>query len=213
MTTDDELRRAVQKFWSGREGGTQAAAHDKEFLRLVAVDLEGLGWPGHVSSHAGDPKALVSGHFRPAKSWDIVCRDGSGKPRICVEFKSQVDSYGNNENNRYEEALGSGLDVRARHGEHVALGFFLVLCEEEQTTRPTRERAPDLDPAFSGSSHVDRREIFARRITEFQINDMPFYDAAAILLVHRDGTFRTLNDPKLDPRTFAERLARAAGKP
>jgi len=191
-------------------GGTQSAVHDKAFLRLIARDLEDLGWPGHVASHAGDPLALVPGFFRAAKSWDVVCRDADLAARICVEFKSQVGSYGNNENNRYEEALGSGLDVRALHGKRIALGFFLVLCEEDGTTRPTRERAPELDPISRGSSHVDRRGIFAKRITEFKVNNMPFYDAAAILLVHRDGTYRTLDDIDLDPRTFAELLAMAA---
>jgi hypothetical protein len=210
VITDRELAQAVAEFWSGRQGGTQSAVHDKAFLRLIARDLDELGWPGHVAGYAGDPFALVPGYFRAAKSWDVVCRDADNAPRICVEFKSQVGSYGNNENNRYEEALGSGLDVRALHGKRVALGFFLVLCEEEGTTRPTRERALNLDPVFRGSSHVDRRGIFAKRITEFKVNDMPFYDAAAILLVHRDGTYRALDDIELDPKTFAERLATAA---
>lgn len=210
MIGEDEFQLAVAEFWSGRQGGTQSATHDKAFLALIARELESLGWPGHVATHAGDRAALVAGYFRPAKSWDIVCRDSQDRPKICVEFKSQVDSYGNNENNRYEEALGSGLDVRAQHGEQVAIGFFLVLCEEEATTRPTRDRSENVDPTFRNTSHVDRRGIFARRITSFRVNEMPFYDAAAVLLVHRDGTFRILDDAELDPRTFAERLAEVA---
>lgn len=207
MITDEELSAAVATFWNSRKAGTQAAHHDRAFLELLARELTELGWPAHISRYPSDPGALVGGYFRPAKAWDIVCRDEQGFPRICVEFKSQVDSYGNNENNRYEEALGSGIDARAGHGDRLRLGFFLVLCEEEATVRPTRERLAYGDPLFTGSSHIDRRAIFARRLVSFRVNDMPFYDAAALLLVRRDGTFRSLDDPTIDVRTFAARLA------
>ncbi len=211
MISDEELTQAVTSFWAGRVSGTQAAAHDKAFLSLLARDFSDLGWNPHVARSANDVEALVSGHFRPAKTWDIVCRGAQGLPRICVEFKSQVDSYGNNENNRYEEALGSGLDARARHGREIALGFLLVLCEEDATTRPTRDRlAAGTDEAFMSSSHASRREEFARRIVAFRINDLPFYDAAAVLLVRRDGTYRLPTDPDLDIRSFAARLSGAA---
>ncbi len=211
MITDAELTEAVRAFWGSRVGGTQSAGHDKAFLELIGRELTLLGWPSHISTYASDPGAIVAGHFRPAKSWDIVCRDEAGAVRVCVEFKSQVDSYGNNENNRYEEALGSGLDLRARYGEDIALGFVFVLCEEPATRRPTRDRLPEVDPVFAGSSHADRREIFARRITEFRLNNLPFYDAAAVLMVGRDGSYRMPADLDLDIRSFAERLVRPIG--
>jgi hypothetical protein len=116
VIAEQALAAAVAQFWRSRASGTQAARHDKALLELVAADLGGLGWDTHIARYANDPRAVVGGHFRPAKSWDIVCRTPGGDPRILVEFKSQVDSYGNNENNRYEEALGSGLDARARFG-------------------------------------------------------------------------------------------------
>ncbi len=209
MITEGDLSTAVAEFWAARETGTQSGRHDKAFLNLIARELEALGVRPHVATHAGDREAVVPGHFRAAKSWDIVCRDSAGEVRACIEFKSQVDSYGNNENNRYEEALGSGLDVRASHGKDVALGFVFVLCDEQATTRPTRDRAEGLDPAFAQTSHVDRRRTFLNRITDFRLNEMPFYDAAAMLLVTRAGSFRDLGDSNLDIRTFAERLMRA----
>lgn len=211
MISDEELAAAVAAFWASRAAGTQSAGHDKAFLELLARELGELGWPAHISRYASDPGALVGGYFRPAKAWDIVCRDSAGVPRICIEFKSQVDSYGNNENNRYEEALGSGIDARAGHGARLTLGFFLVLCEEDATLRPTRERIGDGDPVFTRSSHIDRRAIFARRLVVFRVNDMPFYDAAALLLVRRDGSFRSLDDSTIDVKTFAERLVESAG--
>lgn len=208
--SDAEIATAVQAFWSSRTGGTQSAKHDKAFLQLISDELAELGWPAHVATHPGDRLALVAGHFRVAKSWDIVCRDAENQPRICVEFKSQVDSYGNNENNRYEEALGSGLDIRARNGVRPALGFVLVICDEDATRRPTRDRLPDLDPKFSRTSHIDRRKIFAERIVEYELNGRALYDAAALLLVRRDGTFEHPDNPELWLANFPDKLARAA---
>src|SRR3990170_8977607 len=153
--TDEEISAAVNEFWAGRLSGTQAARHDKAFLNLIERELEHLGWPGHVAQYFGDRLAVVAGHFRVAKSWDIVCRDAAGVPRICVEFKSQVDSYGNNENNRYEEALGSGLDIRAKHGSDTVLGFVFVICDEQASRSVTPTRVAEPDPAFENSSHID----------------------------------------------------------
>ncbi len=206
MISDNAISQAVNAFWSGRTGGTQAAIHDKAFLGLIAEDLEHLGLSPHVAAGISDTGARIGGFFRSSKSWDIVCRDPQGQLRVAVEFKSQVDSYGNNENNRYEEALGSGLDARARYGATVALGFVFVLCDEEATARLTRLRHEEIAPEFRETSHAQRREIFARRLTEFTMNEMSFYDAAAILLVSRDGRHTHPEDPELDIRTFADRL-------
>lgn len=208
--TDEEIAVAVNEFWAGRLSGTQAARHDKAFLNLIARELEHLGWPGHVAQYFGDRLAVVAGHFRVAKSWDIVCRDAAGIPKICVEFKSQVDSYGNNENNRYEEALGSGLDVRAKLGADTVLGFVYVICDEPPSRAITRDRLPDLDPVFSNSSHIDRRRVFSERIVEYKLNGNSLYDAAALLLVSRDGTFEHPDNANLRLVNFPDKLAKAA---
>jgi hypothetical protein len=206
MISDEAIAEAVATFWSGRIQGTQTAVHDRAFLELIAGDLTAKGYAPHVAQGISDAAARIGGYFRASKSWDIVCRDDEGRLSVAIEFKSQVDSYGNNENNRYEEALGSGLDARARYGHAVLLGFVLVLCDEEATTRPTTMVHDEIHPEFRRTSHVDRRALFARRLTGFRVNQMPFYDAAAILLVSRDGAHRHLDDPALDLRTFADRL-------
>ncbi len=206
MITDKELSAAIASFWSGRTGGTQAAVHDKAFLQLIATELERYSLTPHVAEGVSDSAARIGGFFRGSKSWDVVCRDPSGELRVAIEFKSQVDSYGNNENNRYEEALGSGLDARARYGESVLLGFVFVLCDEDATSRVTRLTHDEIAPEFRATSHAQRREIFARRLTQFEVNDMPFYDAAAVLLVARNGDHTHPGDPALDLRTFVDRL-------
>ena len=208
--SDNEIGAAVREFWTVRSTGTQSARHDKAFLKLIADELQSLGWPAHIAQSARDKDAVVAGHFRVAKSWDIVCRDAEGVPRICVEFKSQVDSYGNNENNRYEEALGSGLDIRAKHGSDTVLGFVFVICDEQASRSVTPTRVAEPDPAFENSSHIDRRRVFSQRIVQYKLNGQSLYDAAALLLVRRDGTFEHPDNPGLRLVNFPDKLARAA---
>jgi len=61
--------------------------------------------------------AELPGFFRPTKEWDVVVVDG---PHFsaAIELKSQIGpSFGNNFNNRTEEALGSALDIWTAYRE------------------------------------------------------------------------------------------------
>lgn len=53
----------------------------------------------------------LPGYYRPEKKWDLIVV--SKNQLVCVvEFKSQVGpSFGNNFNNRAEEAIGSATDL------------------------------------------------------------------------------------------------------
>src|SRR5471030_2748197 len=83
---------------------------------------------------------LLSGWFaqsyRPEKKWDLIVI--SNKQLVCVmEFKSQVGpSFGNNFNNRTEEAIGSATDIWAAYREGAFkpssrpwLGYLMLLEE------------------------------------------------------------------------------------
>ena len=53
----------------------------------------------------------LPGFFRPTKEWDLVVVK-NGHLIAAIEAKSQVGpSFGNNFNNRTEEAMGSALDI------------------------------------------------------------------------------------------------------
>lgn len=200
---ESEIKDAVQEFWRARKRGTQSDSHPKAFLDLIATDLAREGWSDvAVKKKGGKKRITIGGHFRPAKEWDIVCWDGD-EPRIAIELKTQADSYGNNENNRYEEALGNALDVRARYGARIGLGFVFVICDEEKSRRVTRPRVPDPDPVFEGSSHVTRRTIFARRVVDYKLRQASLYDGAAVLVIRRDGTYEHPEDGGLGLIGFA----------
>jgi len=54
--------------------------------------------------------AVVGGRFRSSKNWDFLVITPRKKLLVAIELKSQVGSYGNNFNNRAEEAIGSAVD-------------------------------------------------------------------------------------------------------
>jgi hypothetical protein len=51
----------------------------------------------------------LPGWYRPEKKWDLLIVS-DGRLLAGIEFKSQVGSFGNNYNNRTEEAIGSATD-------------------------------------------------------------------------------------------------------
>ena len=102
-------------------------------------------------------KLELPGFFRPTKQWDLlVVRDQH--LLAAMELKAQVGpSFGNNFNNRTEEAMGSALDSgqhieRAHSFSHHCHGSVTCFCWRTILNRPSLSaiRAPTL--RFSGNS-------------------------------------------------------------
>ena len=67
------------------------------------------GFPRHTIKRTA--RIELPGFYRPTKKWDLVVID-QGKLVAAIELKSQVGpSFGNNFNNRTEEAIGNAVDV------------------------------------------------------------------------------------------------------
>lgn len=120
---ENELARAVQYFWQirGRQKKRQGAKTGKKdagerssvtggkhadgFIRLIAAIVKDAALP-NVEIHVTEKKPrTLPGFYRPCKEWDLVVLSGESLVAV-VEVKSQVGSFGNNFNNRVEEALG-----------------------------------------------------------------------------------------------------------
>jgi hypothetical protein len=119
-------------------------------------------------------KALeLPGFFRPTKEWDLlVIKDDTLV--AAIEAKSQVGpSFGNNFNNRTEEAIGSALDLWTayREGAYLAspqpfLGYFFMLEDCAASNRPVRVKEPHFKVfrEFVGASYMTRYELFCRKL-------------------------------------------------
>ena len=131
----------------------------------------------------------LPGFFRPTKEWDllVIVED---QLLASVEFKSQVGpSFGNNYNNRTEEALGSATDLWTAYREGVFkpssrpwLGYFMLLESAPESRRNVRVSEPHfrvLDE-FRNASYAKRYEILCERLVRERL-----YDGACLILSGR----------------------------
>ena len=102
-----------------------------------------------------------------------------------MKFKSQVGpSFGNNFNNRTEEAIVSATDIwtvyregRLGTGPRPFLGYFFLLEDCDAVKRPVKNTEPyfKVDPAFERAPYSKRYELLLRRMVMERL-----YDAACL---------------------------------
>lgn len=162
-----------------------------------------------------DHSLELPGYFRPNKKWDflIVVK---GRLVAALEAKSQVGpSFGNNFNNRTEEAMGTALDLwtafrESAFGSTVRpwIGYLFLLEDCKRSTTPVGVKEPHFKvfPEFRDSSYARRYELFCRRLVRER-----HYDCSAFLMSApsqglRDGTY---SEPASDLtfHAFAHSLA------
>jgi len=157
---DQGLRSAVT-------GGAQMDGFIDLFTELITL----VGVP--ILSVYRKKAVELPGYFRPTKEWDVlVVHDG--KLIAAIEAKSQVGpSFGNNFNNRTEEAMGSALDLWTAFRERAYLdspqpflGYFFMLEDCEASNRPVKVQQPHFKvfPEFVGASYMRRYELFCRKL-------------------------------------------------
>ena len=155
----------------------------------------------------------LPGYFRPTKEWDLlVVRDNN--LIVAIEAKSQVGpSFGNNFNNRTEEAMGSALDLWTAFRERAYLdspqpflGYFFMLEDCDASNRPVSVQQPHFKvfPEFVGASYMRRYELFCRKLVLER-----HYTASAFITSSLsegiDGTYATPSDD-LSVERFARTL-------
>jgi hypothetical protein len=115
----------------------------------------------------------LPGFFRPTKEWDLlIVKDGIFV--AAIEAKSQVGpSFGNNFNNRTEEAMGSALDLWTAYREGAFLkspqpflGYFFMLEDCAASNRPVSVKEPHFKVfhEFNQASYLRRYELFCRKL-------------------------------------------------
>ncbi len=134
-----------------------------------------------LTTHAAIPEQCIfrkkavelPGFFRPTKEWDLlIVRNRT--LIAAIEAKSQVGpSFGNNFNNRTEEAMGSALDLWTAFRQRAYLespqpflGYFFMLEDCEASNRVVSVQEPHFKvfPEFVGASYMRRYELFCRKL-------------------------------------------------
>ncbi len=198
---EKRLRGAIRHFWNTRETQAQkqaASAGNRDAGARSAV-TGGAQMNGFINlvrdllCESGLPKAHVyceryielPGWYRPEKKWDLLIVSDS-KLMAAIEFKSQVGSFGNNYNNRTEEAIGSAADVWAAYREGAFktsarpwLGYLMLLEEAPASVSVVRAREPHFKvfPEFKEASYAKRYEILLTKLVRERL-----YDAACFLM-------------------------------
>ena len=101
---------------SGRvdQGNRSAVTSGKtldSFRTMIAEGVKRNG-PAGVEIHRDKSMVVLPGFFRSTKQWDLLVVH-EGRLLAALELKSLCGpSFGNNANNRCEEALGSAYDFR-----------------------------------------------------------------------------------------------------
>lgn len=145
----------------------------------------------------------LPGFFRPTKEWDLLVVK-NGHLLAAIEAKSQVGpSFGNNFNNRTEEAMGSALDLWTAFregafngGVQPFLGYFFMLEDCEASNRPVKVREPHFKvfPEFVGASYMKRYELFCRKL----ILERHYTSASFITSDSENGIEGVYNEPARD---------------
>jgi hypothetical protein len=197
----------------GNRAAVTGGAQLDGFVKLIGEVLAENGIPG-VAIHK--KKTSLPGYFRPTKEWDIVVTL-KGQLIATIEFKSQAGpSYGNNFNNRVEEALGSATDLwkayekgAFRASRRPWLGYFFLLEEDTRSTSPvslTETHFP-VFPEFRGASYRDRYRLFCERLMREGL-----YDSTCFLMSDRaKGRRGNFSEPSED-LSFRNFIASLVGK-
>ena len=227
---EEKAREAVQVFWTSREqarrkqietgkadqgerAGVTAGKNMDGFIALVTHVVRANGLP-LAEIHLKRRVLTLPGYFRPTKLWDVLVIN-RGRLIAALEFKSQVGpSFGNNFNNRTEEALGTAHDLWTAYREG-AFGEqprpfvgWLILVEDTKGSRsPVRDVSPHFPifREFEGASYATRYNILCRKLMQEQL-----YTAAAVLMTPRSasttGEYAELSE-LTGLRTFVSELA------
>jgi len=158
----------------------------------------------------------LPGYFRPTKEWDmLVVHDGHLVSAI--EFKSQKGpSFGNNFNNRTEEALGNATDLWTAYREGAFgcnqprpwLGWVMLLEDTLASTRPVSVATPHFPvfPEFRDTSYAKRYELLLRKL----ILEGLYNGAAFVMSTEESGEAGIYTEPA-DDLSFKRFLAGLAG--
>lgn len=225
-----KAQEAVQAFWGNREAarlkqieagktdigeraGVTSGKNMDGFIALV-LDLVRANGLAHAQIHQSRTVLTLPGYFRPTKLWDLLLIH-QGELIAAIELKSQVGpSFGNNFNNRTEEAIGTAHDFWTAYREGAFgkqprpfAGWLMLVEDAPESRSPVRDSSPHFPvfEEFKGASYLKRYELLCQRLIQEQL-----YTTAAVIASPRSaaetGEFAEMS-PMTGLRTFVTALA------
>ncbi len=204
---DQKAREATMAFWGNREkarakqietgkadqgerAGVTAGKNMDGFLALI-IDIVKANGLERAQVHKERAVVTLPGYFRPTKLWDVLVIN-EGRLVAAVELKSQVGpSFGNNFNNRTEEAIGTAHDLWTAYREGAFgkqprpfVGWMMMVEDAPESRRPVTDRSPHFPvfKEFQSASYLKRYDILCQRLIQEQL-----YGAASVLASPRSA--------------------------
>ncbi len=177
-----ETKSAIKSFWniktkqlvrSGDSSNRGAVVGGKQldgFLTLIRKACLSVGVP---ESCLYEKNNYIPGFFRSSKDWDFIIISPKGKLIALIELKSQIGSYGNNFNNRTEEALGNAADLWTAYREkqfptHGApwVGYLMLIGKDAKSSVPVKNHTNHypVRREFEDTSYIDRYRILCEKL-------------------------------------------------
>lgn len=221
---------AVKTFWQSREdakkkqqesgkadqgerAGVTGGKNMDGFTDLI-TDIVRKNGLAHAQIHQERSVLTLPGYFRPTKLWDILVMH-KGQLIAAIELKSQVGpSFGNNFNNRTEEAIGTAHDLWTAYREGAFgkqprpfIGWLMLVEDAAGSRSPVRDKSPHFQTfkEFNGASYLSRYDVLCQRLMQEQL-----YSTASLIASPRDavrsGEHSSLSD-LTSFKTFVTSLA------
>ncbi len=178
------MREAVAHYWKVRTSQGKKSKPDQGARSAVTGGAQMDGFVellAKVVVSAGIDRDCVfvnkglelPGFFRPTKRWDLLVVKEDMLVAV-IEVKSQVGpSFGNNFNNRTEEAMGSAVDLWTAYresafnaGQAPFVGYLFMLEDHEKSRKVVGVKEPHFSvfPEFVDTSYMNRYELFCRKL-------------------------------------------------
>lgn len=235
---EDGAKRAVKLFWGNRDaavrrqaangtvdhgtrGAVTAGKNMDGFASIMEDIVRANGLTKATVIHNGRLVTLP-GFFRPTKQWDFLVLN-EGHLVAALEFKSQVGSFGNNFNNRTEEAIGTAHDLWTAYrdgafGEQPKpfIGWLMLVEDAPKSRAAVNDRSPHFPVFrdFQSASYADRYNVLCKKLVQEGL-----YTAASVMLspktAKHTGAYSDMSDLtslKTFVTTFAGHIAVEAAR-
>ncbi len=227
---ESKARQAVKTFWKkrkaarkkqiksgkadqGERAGVTSGKNMDRFMDLV-LDIVRANGLAHAKIHKKRAVLTLPGYFRPTKLWDLLVIY-KGELIAAIELKSHVGpSFGNNFNNRTEEAIGTAHDFWTAYREDAFgkqprpfVGWLMLVEDAPKSRAAVKDKSPHFPifEEFKGASYLKRYDLLCQKLVKEQL-----YTTASIVTSPRSaastGEFSGLSS-MTDLKTFVTSLA------
>lgn len=181
--TQNELSAIKNKVGAGTAGAVRGGKHFDSIAALLSKFFLEAGYPPGAIRVTKSQGLELPGYYRAQKQWDVVVEH---KNTLVAAFELKAlggPSFGNNYNNRVEEAIGSAVDLRRASladffpGEKPWLGYFFIMEDATGSRRPvqTARTAMPIEETWEGTSYQERFGIFCERLVAEGLYDAVCY--------------------------------------